>query len=212
MKDWNWSGILVSIFLIGIIFVLPAIMVSEGIKIGKERKDTGLAKIEVFLDNVTLGEIYENDKEIKYLGNRVMVLDGGETEKYSNVEIKGRGNATWTQVKKPLQLKFDQKIDLLGLGMRRKWILLANYIDPTNLRTDASFYLERMVGEKYAYNGKFVELYIDGVYEGLYYLTRAIEIGKNSVQLKDPLGVLVELDNVYGEAEKYYKTRKMNMM
>lgn len=205
MKDWNWKSILVSLFLIVVLLVVPAMMVTEGIKIGKSDRSVGLPKVEIFLNDVTLTEIYENSKELKYPGNRVAILDGGEVAKYRDVEVKGRGNATWVQVKKPLQLKFSQKVDLMGLGPRRKWVLLANYMDPTNLRTDAAFYLERMVGERFAYDGRFVDLYIDGGYEGLYYLTRAIEVGKGAVQLKDPLGVLVEMDNVYGKLEeKYY--------
>ena len=205
MKDWNWKGILVSLFLVGVLLVVPAVMVAEGRKIGKSSEGMDLPRIELYLNEATLTEIYENGKEIKYPGNRVIVSDGGESIKHRNVEVKGRGNATWAQVKKPLQLRFENKVDLVGLGKRRKWILLANYLDPTNLRTDAVFYLERMIGERFAYDGRFVELYVDSGYEGMYYLTRAIEVGKGAVDLKDPLGVLVELDNVYGKLEdKYY--------
>ena len=42
---------------------------------------------------------------------------------------------------------------------------------------------------------------------GLYYLTHMIEIGKNEINMRDEMGVLMELDNVYGDKEKYYLTR-----
>ena len=145
-----------------------------------------IPRMEIDLNGVTLEEIYENGKNIKYLGNNVIFTDGDKKEEYEDVEIKGRGNATWAQIKKPLQIKFKQKVDLLGLGPRKKWILLANYMDWTNLRTDTA------------------ELFVDDDYQGLYYLTRGIEIGKNAVDLRDPYGVLVELDNVYGQAEELY--------
>ena len=92
------------------------------------------------------------------------------------------------------------------MGKAKKWILLANAMDTTNLRTAAAVYLEEMLGMKYIFEGKFVELYVDGGYEGLYYLTHAMEIGKNTVDLKDPMGVLVELDNLYWGAEDYRKS------
>ena len=207
MEKRNWNGVLVGAFLVVILGLVPALMVAKGWSIGRSQEYTGLPQLEITLKDTTLAEVYENGKEVKYPGNDLVVTQKYKKEKYNNVELKGRGNATWWQIKKPLQLKFDQKVDLLGLGQRRKWILLANYSDISNLRTDAAFYLERLLGEKYAYNGEFVDLYVDNNYEGLYYLTRAIEVGKNAVDLKDPLGLLVELDNVYGKLEdKYYKS------
>lgn len=205
MKDWNWKSILVCAFLVTILLIVPAVMVGKGWSLGKSQEYFGLPQLEITLKDVTMAEIRENSKELKYSGNNITVTNKYKKTKYDNVEVKGRGNATWAQDKKPLQLKFDRKVDLLGLGEHRKWILLANYYDGTNLHTDAAFYLERMLGERFAYNGEFVDLYVDDVYEGLYYLTRAIEIDKNAVDLRDHLGVLVELDNVYGKLEdKYY--------
>ena len=157
-------------------------------------------ELRLILNDVTLDEIKENDKEIKYFGNKVTLGDLA----FDDVEVKGRGNATWSQEKKPYQLKLPQKTDLLGLGKMRKWILISGYWDNTDLRTDTAFYLAKMVGEKFAHSGEFVELYVNDEYEGLYYLTQGIVVGKNAVDLKDPLGVLVELDNIYGEKEDLF--------
>ena len=158
----------------------------------------------ISLNDTTLSEIYENGKEKIYPGNDLEIVADGTVLDFTDVEIKGRGNATWLQPKKPLQFKLPSRVDLFGLGKHRKWILLANFMDYTNLRTDTALYIEKMVGEKFAYQGKFVELYVDDSYEGLYYLTRGIGVGKNAVDLRDPLGVLVELDNIYGEMEESY--------
>jgi hypothetical protein len=79
-------------------------------------------------------------------------------------------------------------------------------MDTTNLRTKTAFYLEDLLGMKYKFDGKFVELYVDEEYEGLYYLTHAVEIGKSVVDLRDPMGVLVELDNLYYWGEDYCKS------
>lgn len=204
MRKREHKGVFVTLIFVVVILVgviLVQINVSQR---PVPMSNNEFSRMEINLNGATLKEIYENGKEIKYLGNNVTVTDGDKEETYEDVEIKGRGNATWTQIKKPLQMKFQQKVDLLGLGPRKKWILLANYADWTNLRTDTAFYIEKMVGEKYAYRGDFVELFVDDEYQGLYYLTRGIEIGKNAVDLRDPYGVLVELDNVYGQAEELY--------
>lgn len=170
--------------------------------------DRGVPRMNITLNGVTLDEINAGSKDIKYEGNEVAVYEGEEkTLGAEGVRVKGRGNGTWVQEKKPYQIKFDKKVDLFGLGKAKKWVLLANAADATNLRTATAFYLEEMLEMKPAFKGKFVELYADNRYVGLYYLTHAVEIGKTSVDLRDPMGVLVELDNVYWEGENYRISR-----
>ena len=181
--------------------------VSELRRISPKVNSRAVPEMKVTLSGVTLEEIHKNGKDIKYLDNQLKLINGDQVQLFSDVEVKGRGNFTWGQEKKPLQIKLSEKADLLGLGERRKWVLLANYVDATNLRTDTAFYLEKMLGENFGYSGEFVELYVDDEYEGLYYLTRGIEIRKNAVDLRDPLGALMELDNIYCQREDlYFKT------
>ena len=166
--------------------------------------DRGVPRMNITLNGVSLEEIDGGSKEVKYEGNEVAIYDGrSDVSEFGGVQVKGRGNTTWGQKKKPYQIRFDDKVDLFGMGKARKWILLANAMDATNLRTEAAFYLEEMLEMKPAFMGEFVELYVDGDYRGLYYLTHAVEIDKQSVNLKDSMGVLVELDNVYGHVEDY---------
>ena len=165
--------------------------------------DNRAPRMNITLNDVTFEEVNSGSKEVKYEGNRLALYESGDMREFDNVEIKGRGNGTWVQEKKPYQIKFSEKVDLFGLGKARKWVLLANAMDATNLRTKAAFYLEDLLGMKYKFEGRFVELYIDEEYEGLYYLTHAVEIGKSVVDLRDPMGVLMELDNLYYWEEDY---------
>ena len=197
--------------------------------------DRGVARINIELNGVSLDEIKAGTKDDKYEGNKLTIIGEDESQdeglaqnggkergrerrnkrvvgerddvwEFGDVQVKGRGNGTWVQDKKPYQIKFKDKVDLFGMGKARKWVLLANAIDTTNLRIDTAFYLGRTLGMEYAFDGEFVELYFNGEYEGLYYLTHAVEINKSSVNLKDPMGILVELDNVYGWMEDYFET------
>ena len=208
-------------------FLLPGVLiliVGVGllVKFGMERAvaediaarfpDRGVPRINITLNDVTLDEIKEGSKDTKYEDNELSLYEGSEVREFGKVRVKGRGNGTWLQEKKPYQIKFEKKVDLFGMGKAKKWVLLANAMDASNLRNDLTFELARMLEMEYVFNGQFVELYFDGRYEGLYYLTHAVEIGKSAVDLKDPMGVLVELDNLYGWEERHYDTRTGEML
>ena len=164
--------------------------------------------------NISLKDVdfatLSKDKNIKYPGNEVKILERGKELRYNNVEIKGHGNSTWESAKKPLQLKFSQKVDLLRLGSAKKWLLITNLFDASNLRNDAALYFGKMLGMEYAVVGDFLELNIDDDYQGLYYIVPKIEISKNAVDLRDSMGILVELDNLHGEDKGcYYSANRM---
>ena len=159
--------------------------------------DRGLPRINIELDGVSLEEINEGLKETKYEGNELTLYDGADISSFEDVEVKGRGNSTWTQPKKPYQIKFKRGVDLLGMGKNKKWVFLANYLDVSSIRNDVAMILAEMLGEEYNVRGEFVELYFGGEYEGVYYVLPRIEIAKNSVGLREPDGVLFELDTLH---------------
>lgn len=174
---------------------------------GNKYSGRGLPIVEISLNGVTQEEINSGSKDTKYEGNELNIYNNGIISEFNDVEVKGRGNATWSWDKRPYRIKFDEKVNVLGMGKAKKWCLLANYKDETNLRTEVGFTLEKMLGMKYVMDGRFVELYMDEAYQGLYYLTKAVEVSGNVVDLEDDLGVLVELDNIYGmQEDKYYTT------
>ncbi len=157
--------------------------------------------MKIYLNGVDLDTLKAGDKSIKYQDNYLEFIASEGVEFFSDVEIKGRGNSTWGLSKSPYQIKFKKKTDLLGLGVAKKWILLANFVDDSNLRNDVAFKLAEMLNEKYAVKGEFVRLVVDNKYEGLYYLTHKIEISKDSVDLRDPYGILMEIDGLHRDIE-----------
>ena len=198
-------------------FAIPLIvlfLVSGGLLLKSvlDRRDdklddvASLPVIKISLNETNLEEIYSNGKETKYENNDLELIDKGEVFDFSNVQIKGRGNSTWGGEKRPFQIKFKKKVDLLGLGLRKRYILLANTYDDSSLRNAAMFELTEMIGEKYRQKGEFVELFIDNDYMGLYYLTTKVEIEKNSVDLRDKYGILMELDTLHRNTEDCYTT------
>lgn len=112
--------------------------------------------------------------------------------------IRGRGNATWRNFeKKPYKTKLDNEESLLGLGSSREWILLAEYLDLSLVRTAYLFELSRLAGLPYTPGYRHVELYLNGEYLGVYVL---VETVRNSVGPIDQDGFIIE-DDTYWEEE-----------
>ncbi len=166
--------------------------------------DRGIPRIEINLNEISLEEVKNGPKETKYEDNELIVYDGREIESYNGVEIKGRGNTTWVQGKKPYQIKFKNKVNLFELGEAKKWVLLANYYDASLIRNDIAMLIAEMLEMEYNARGEFVELYFNGEYEGLYYLLKKIEISKGSVDLREKDGVLFEIDTLHKYEEECY--------
>ena len=206
MKKKVWIAAFVVCFLItalGVIFIVNNIKREQEYNKYEHR---GLPIIEISLNDITLDEIDSGEKETEYKDNKLKLFKNGSISEFDDVTIRGRGNGTWLQDKKPYRIKFKDKVNLFGMGKAKKWNLLANAVDDTFLRNDIAFYMAKMLKMQYGFDGRFVELYIDGDYRGLYYLTHVVEISKTVVNLKDPNGILVELDNFYGNMGEYYKS------
>lgn len=210
MKGHKW------LITFGVGFLLIAVVAGVVLGIAPDRgmadgrPDRGLPIVDLSLRDTDVETVISGGKNIKYGGNTLTLSNWGDDARakttFTEVEFKGRGNATWVQAKKPWQIKFSEKTDFLGLGKGKKWVLLANHLDPSQLRNAAAMYIGGMIETKFIPTGEFMELYIDGDYQGLYYATRKTEVGRNSVDLRDPTGVLVELDNIYGGFEVHYET------
>ena len=97
--------------------------------------------------------------------------------------IKGRGNSTWFSNKRPYSLKLSAESDLLGMGQASKWVLLANSQDPTNLNNKLVMDLASRVSSQWAPECQWVDLYLNGQYNGLYLLTEKVESHSNRLSI-----------------------------
>ena len=117
--------------------------------------------------------------------------------------IRGRGNSSFLWYdKKPYRIKLDQKHKMLGVGKAKSWVLLANYRDVTDLMNTFVFEMGRYVGLPYTNHTRYVELFLNGDYKGLYQLTEQIQQNKNRVDVSDDRGILISLDVDDGPAEQ----------
>ncbi len=165
-----------------------------------EMKRTGLPSIEISMssgDEVTSKTEYEN---VTVSTKNAQ----GETE-LENVtaRLRGRGNATWKLMeKKSYKLKLYEKENILGTGTgeAKEWVLLANHCDQSLIRNQVAFYLARNLdGLEFTVGCQQVEVYINGIYKGVYLLCDQIEVRESRVNIevdisKADTGYLVELD------------------
>lgn len=105
-----------------------------------------------------------------------------------NAYIKGRGNVTWYYGKRPYVLTLSSAANVLGMGEGTKWILLANAADPTNLKNKLVLDLARQTGQSWSPESRFVDVYLNGEYAGLYLLTEKVEAGTSRVPLDTQAG------------------------
>ena len=146
----------------------------------------------------------------KYSEGKIKVISHGEELLMSNIKIKGRGYSTWQFPKKPYQIKFEKKESVLGMPKDKKWILLANYSDKTMLRNEVAFDLSRMSNLDWTPQSRFIELFINDTYLGVYQITQKVEESSNRVKIGDD-GYLLEVDqkkrldgnDVYFNTEKH---------
>lgn len=108
--------------------------------------------------------------------------------------VKGRGNSTWEEEKKPYNLTLKEDADLLGMGAAKRWILLANAIDSTNLRNKLAYDLARDAGLAYSPECQWVDLYLNGEYAGLYLLSERNEIHEERIDIGQEGTFLVAKD------------------
>ena len=141
----------------------------------------------LYIDTISgsMKNIY-NDKENKERIRVKLINASGEID-YSgdNDKLKGRGNSTWREFdKKPFSLNLKKPRNLLGLGFCDNWELLANSKDITNVKNKSALDTARDLG-LYAPASEYVDLYLNGEYNGLYLLTENVRAAVDDPGITD---------------------------
>lgn len=104
------------------------------------------------------------------------------------IQIRGRGNNSWTYEKKSYRIKLSKSSSLLGLGKGRSktWCLIANMCDQSLLRNYTAYQFCRMLsGFAWAPDCTSVEVYLNGEYRGVYLLCETIKADEHRVSIAD---------------------------
>ena len=182
-------------------------------------ENIGLANLKV---NTTSGEEPDYRDKTNYTSMRVYVDNCADKYAINGASggIRGRGNSTNYDVvsKHPWRLKFDSKINLLGLHKGQKfksWVLLAEYFDQSMFRNVTAFNFGNALfnySHNYASDYQFVNFYMNDEYRGVYVLAEQQQVNENRINVKEPtnnnqdekVGYLLEIDIRGGDDDPYF--------
>ena len=130
--------------------------------------------------------LYINDSTTNYIANQ----DSLPCLNYvGRIGIELRGSTSQDHNKKPYGLETrmnddstNRNVSLLGMPAENDWVLNALNDDRSYLRDCLSYTLGRRMG-RYAPRTKYCEVFVNGNYRGLYYLTEKIKIDDNRVNI-----------------------------
>lgn len=125
------------------------------------------------MEAVDADETKETREKAKY----TVFLPDGQLDSTGDCAVSGRGNSTWSMVKRPYDLKLTKKQSILGMQKCKKLCLLANTFDMTNLLDRVSSQLALELKMRDTPQGEFVNLYLNGQYNGLYFLSQRPRTG-----------------------------------
>lgn len=109
-------------------------------------------------------------------------------------KVSGRGQSTWLQEKKSYNITLARPENLLDMGAAANWVLLSNAMDTTNLRNKMVYDFAIAAGIAFTPECRWVDLYLNGEYTGLYLLCERIEVHPERVDIPAENSFLVTQD------------------
>ena len=178
--------------------------------------------------STTLPVVYMNTKgqqilkENKIWGNIALLEATGEEQSIFSVPnslyratIKYRGASSYSQFdKKQYRIKFyknkkdsAKEVSLAGMGKNSEWVLNGPYLDKTLIRNKLVYDLARELNG-WAPDSRFVELFVDGKYQGVYLAVEPVTNGESRLRLAEfgllsgETSYIVSRDRVDTESEE----------
>jgi hypothetical protein len=171
--------------------------------------------------------IHNGDGQLNYADT---VAHPGQHIDYEGyVALRYRGSSSFSgsdkkpysfrPIDKPLEEGGEKKkVNILGMGKDNNWALLAPYADKSMMRDLLAFEVSRPWME-YTPQGRFCEMYLDGIYYGVFILTEVVSKGKHRINIDDPGqsgdeltgGYIMEVNRTDGEIthiSKYHPVSK----
>lgn len=101
----------------------------------------------------------------------------------AQAQIAYRGNSSRNFDKKPFQIRFDKEADLLGMGEDEEWVLNGPILDRTLMR---NYLCYNVAGEimEFAPECRYLELYVNDQYLGVYLAIETIKQSKDRVHIQ----------------------------
>ncbi len=163
---------------------LPIVWIDvDGAMIDREERTSGRMKI-----------IHNGKGKLNY--GDTIAHPGQHIDYEGYIAIRYRGNSSYSlsdkkpysfrTLSQPLEQGYDKKkVPILGMGKDNNWALLAPYSDKSMIRDLLAFEAARPWME-YTPQGRLCEVYLDGIYYGVFILCEVVSKGKYRLNLDDP--------------------------
>ena len=151
---------------------LPRIVIeTEGLHDIRDRETEFPSRLQIYGENAPVSEVLE-------------------------LTVRGRGNSSFKMPKYGMKLEFTDKVSFWGMPADRDWALVANFGDKTLLRNFMMTRLSEWLGARYTPRCRFVEVYLNRRYMGLYLLSETVKVSKHRVNIpKNDTTFLIEKES-----------------
>ncbi|MFM2048557.1 MAG: hypothetical protein RI955_1105, partial [Bacteroidota bacterium] len=151
---------------------------------------THLPIVEIFTNGQTIVDEPKIMAQMKVIDNKTGALNYyNSTPTYQgNVGIEYRGSTSQSFPQKPYAVQtwdaLGNNLDtsLLGMPSEHDWIFYAPYNDKSLMRNVLIYNISNQM-KHYASRTKFFDLYVDGMYQGIYVLMEKVKRDKNRVDI-----------------------------
>ena len=146
-----------------------------------------------------------------WAAGKISIKDAKGKESFSNstVEIKGRGSHFKEKLKNSYNLKFEDKVSIMGLSSAKRWVLLSNAYDKTLIRSSVAFDLA--ASDMFSFNwtpkSQPVELVLNGKYVGSYTLVEQIRVCEGRIED----GQIISAEGSYNEGDDFFQLKESGM-
>ena len=151
-------------------------------------------------DDIMLGTVKITGKEGTWTkADKVTIYKDGVEQLTDICSIRTRGNSSRDWPKKPVNIKLSDDLKVLGMKAHDRWCLVASQFDKSMMRNAFTYRLanevqehftdaagnENPLGKGLVWNphGETVEVVMNGIHVGTYFLCEHIKINKNRLKL-----------------------------
>lgn len=147
----------------------------------------------VFIDTYSSTTAYINrSKENSEPGEMIVYDRNGDMDSAVSIDsVRARGRSSFAMaVKKSYRIKLEKKTNVLKMGNRQEYLLIANTYDESLIRNASAYELAGRLGMNVSIDYEFADVYFNGEYKGNYLIT---EVPTEAVILNTPENDLGEL-------------------
>ena len=161
------------------------------------------------------------EKGVKQGAGFSVVSETGSQDASGRCKIKTRGNTSFQYDQKSYSINLEKNQSVLGMTSCSEWVLLANYTNTTHqLKNKIALDIAGKLGMQYTPESRFVNVYIDHQYNGLYLMTQKVSADGGAVSADtaangegDIAGFyLMEFDARYESEPVWFSTERQKVV